>query len=270
MHWPYGGAGRSLIHERDIAAVAARALTEDGHAGAKYVLTGPEVVTQADQARIIGEEIGHPVRWVDMPREQAREAMLAEFGDPAFVTSSLDYWASLVAAPEPVTDTVRRVTGTPARTFRQWARDHADDFRPLSSAEVADRYVALFRAGRMDQAIKLAAPDVVRVAPIETGGHPVEVRGMAAIMENSGRLNADYEIHHVDVDGPFVAENRFAVRFAFDETHLPTGERTSTVKMSLYTVRDGRIVREEVYYHKPPVGLTVGPILSEDARRMGG
>jgi uncharacterized protein YbjT (DUF2867 family) len=58
VRWPYGAAARSLVHERDIAAVAVRALTEDGHVGAKYVLTGPEAVTQAEQVRIIGEVIG--------------------------------------------------------------------------------------------------------------------------------------------------------------------------------------------------------------------
>src|SRR5439155_19601936 len=43
----------ALIHERDIAAVAARALTEDGHAGRTYVRTGPQVVTQEEQVRTI-------------------------------------------------------------------------------------------------------------------------------------------------------------------------------------------------------------------------
>ena len=47
VRWPYGQAARSLIHERDIAAVAIRALTDDGHAGARYVLTGPETLTAA-------------------------------------------------------------------------------------------------------------------------------------------------------------------------------------------------------------------------------
>ena len=45
--------------------------------------------------------------------------------------------------------------------------------------------------------------------------------------------------------------DQFAVRFAFDQTHLPTGTRGTAVKMSLYTVAEGLIVREEVYYHTP-------------------
>ncbi|HEV7934870.1 MAG TPA: NAD(P)H-binding protein, partial [Actinomadura sp.] len=57
VRWIHGTAARSLIHEKDIAAVAVRALTEDGHAGAKYVLTGPETLTQVQQVHAIGEAI---------------------------------------------------------------------------------------------------------------------------------------------------------------------------------------------------------------------
>jgi hypothetical protein len=56
----------------------------------------------------------------------------------------------------------------------------------------------------------------------------------------------------VQIDDPLVRGNQFAVRFAFDQTHLPTGNRETAVKMSLYTVADAAIVREEVYYHTPP------------------
>jgi uncharacterized protein YbjT (DUF2867 family) len=129
VRWPYGKAGRSLIHERDIADVAVRALTEDGHVDARYVLTGPEVVSQTEQVRQIGEAIGREVRWEELSREAAREQLLAAWGQPAFVDGALDHWAALETQPEPVTQTVREVTGQPARTFRQWAADHADDFR---------------------------------------------------------------------------------------------------------------------------------------------
>ncbi|MGW7480483.1 SDR family oxidoreductase [Nonomuraea muscovyensis] len=135
---PYAGAARSLIHEADIAAVAFRALTEDGHAGSSHVLTGPEVLTQADQVRVIGEVIGRPLRFDEQPREEARAEMIAAWGDPAMVDGALDHWASIVAEPEPVTTTVEEVTGRPARTFREWAHDHAADF--LSPRDVADSY----------------------------------------------------------------------------------------------------------------------------------
>jgi uncharacterized protein YbjT (DUF2867 family) len=129
VRWPYGAAARSLIHERDIADVAVHALTTDGHAGQTYLLTGPAAITQAEQVRQIGAAIGRPLRWTEQSPDAARVQLLAEWGNPAFVDGALSYWASLVGNPEPVTGTVEQVTGTPARTFEQWARDHADDFR---------------------------------------------------------------------------------------------------------------------------------------------
>jgi uncharacterized protein YbjT (DUF2867 family) len=138
VRWPYGAAVRSLIHERDIAAVAVAALTTDRHGGRKYLLTGPEAITQADQVRLIGEAIGRSVRWEELAPEVARQQLLAAWGDPDFVDSALATWAGLVTQPEPVTRIVEDVTGAPARTFRRWAGDHASDFRPLSTAELAD------------------------------------------------------------------------------------------------------------------------------------
>jgi uncharacterized protein YbjT (DUF2867 family) len=146
VRWPYGAAARSLIHEHDLAAVAVRALTEDHHAGCRYLLTGPQAIVQADQVRIIGEATGRTVRWEEQPPQQARQELLTAWGDPSFVDSALATWARLVTQPEPVTHTVQDITGSPARTFQQWAADHADDFRPPSTAEVAGRYLSAFRA----------------------------------------------------------------------------------------------------------------------------
>jgi uncharacterized protein YbjT (DUF2867 family) len=140
---PFGAAARSLIHERDIAAVAVRALTGDGHGGAKYVLTGPHVVTQVEQVRIIGEAIGRSLRYEEISPKTARQQMLTEGWPPSFVDGALDVWAEMVTEPELVTSTVEEVTGAPARTFREWAIDHADDFRWPSIEEVANEYVSL-------------------------------------------------------------------------------------------------------------------------------
>ncbi|GAB3402042.1 Rossmann-fold NAD(P)-binding domain-containing protein [Flindersiella endophytica] len=126
---PYAQAARSLVHEYDLAAVAARTLTEGGHSGAAYDLTGPEVLTQADQLRVIGEVTGKRVLWQEIPRDVARREMIEEGWPEAFADSGLDHWKHIVAHPEPVTTDVEQVTGVPARTFRQWVEDHADAFR---------------------------------------------------------------------------------------------------------------------------------------------
>lgn len=125
---PYGGAKRSLIHERDIADVAVLALAEHGHVGKKHVITGPEALAQSEQARLIGEAAGRPVRWEEMPRTEAREELAAAFGDAAIADGALDTWAGFVTQPEPVTRAFEELTGKRPRTFRRWAEDHAGAF----------------------------------------------------------------------------------------------------------------------------------------------
>ena len=131
VRWPYGNAAWAPIHERDIAAVAVRALTEDGHGGAKYFLTGSEPLTQIEQVRTIGEVIKRPLRFEELSPDAARQQMTA-FMPPFIADRLLQLWAGMVAAPVPPTETVTEVTGAPARTFREWAVDHARDFQLAS------------------------------------------------------------------------------------------------------------------------------------------
>jgi uncharacterized protein YbjT (DUF2867 family) len=130
---PYPNAARSVVHERDIADVAIRALVDPRLAGRAFAVTGPEVLTQVEQVRAIGAALGCELRVEELPADVARrqyEAILgAEYADGA-----LAYWATLVDAPERATDDVERVTGHPARTFAEWARDHADDFAGRTTA----------------------------------------------------------------------------------------------------------------------------------------
>ncbi|MCX5387448.1 NAD(P)H-binding protein [Streptomyces sp. NBC_00083] len=121
-------AATAVVHERDIAAVAVRALVDDGHAGMKHILTGPQVLSRAEQVHAIGEAIGHPTRFERVSVEVARQQMLADGRPPALVEALL---ASADTRPESnlITSTVEEVTGAPARTFRSWAEEHADDFR---------------------------------------------------------------------------------------------------------------------------------------------
>lgn len=126
VRWPYANAPTAPIDERDIAAVAVRALKNDGHAGAEYVLTGPESLPQAEQLSIIGRAIGRPLRMEQIsPEEARRELQMPEF----VVNMLLDAWAAAVGQPAYVTTTVEAITGTRARTFIEWATDHASEFR---------------------------------------------------------------------------------------------------------------------------------------------
>lgn len=129
VRFPYGAAARSPVHEADLAAVAVCALTGLGHSRTTYVVTGPLAVTQADQMHAIGEAIGRRLWWEDVPAHVAREQLVGSGWPPAYADGALDYFRQLVAEPELVTSHVEEVTGRPARTFREWADEHAAAFR---------------------------------------------------------------------------------------------------------------------------------------------
>ncbi|WP_432095514.1 SDR family oxidoreductase [Streptomyces sp. bgisy100] len=126
---PYASLARPLIHERDIAAVAARVLVEDGHTGRRYVLTGPRALTTREQVDAIAMTIGRPLGFEEIPPAAAREAMLARGWPPEVADGALDAHARMMSRPEPINRVVEEITEVPARAFAEWAEDHADDFR---------------------------------------------------------------------------------------------------------------------------------------------
>ena len=124
--WPYASAPTAPIHEADIAAVAVRALLDTRHNGADYVLTGPQSLTQREQVEIIGDVIGRSLRFEELSPDEARQ----ELGFPIVAMNMLlDAWAAAVGQPALVTSTVGDITGTPARSFRDWVIDHINEFR---------------------------------------------------------------------------------------------------------------------------------------------
>ena len=128
VRWPYGAAETAPIDERDIAAVAARALYEEGHTGGDYVLTGPESLSQAEQVSVIGVALGRQIRFEELSPEEFRRETAGRWPGPV-VDMLLAAWGATIGRPAFVTSTVADVVGSPPRTFRQWAADHADAFR---------------------------------------------------------------------------------------------------------------------------------------------
>jgi uncharacterized protein YbjT (DUF2867 family) len=125
----YSDAATSPIHERDIAAVGARALVNAEHAGRSYVLTGPQSLTQPDKVRLIGEAIGKELSWAEISPEQLREAMLAQ-GLPADIPERLiGSLADYAKQPGPTSPAVEELLGRRALTFAEWAAGHAAAFR---------------------------------------------------------------------------------------------------------------------------------------------
>ena len=133
VRWPYAAAETSPVDDRDVAAVAARALYEDGHAEGDYVLTGPESLSQAQQVSIIGEVLGRPIRFEELSPDEFRRETAGSWPRPV-VDMLLAAWGATLGMPAFVTNTVLDILGSPPRTFRQWVADHAGAFRERSNA----------------------------------------------------------------------------------------------------------------------------------------
>lgn len=127
LRWPYAEATSAPIHERDIAAVAVRALMEHGHEGKKYLLSGCESLTQKRQVELIGAAIGRDLRFEEITDDESRK-QLTSIMPPFVIDRLLQIWRASVGKPALVTDTVRVVTGSDPSTFQQWAADHSTRF----------------------------------------------------------------------------------------------------------------------------------------------
>jgi uncharacterized protein YbjT (DUF2867 family) len=125
VRWAHLDVHTAPVHERDLAAVAVRALCKGGHAGREYVLTGPESLTQREQISIIGSVLGRSLTIEEISPEKARREMPMPL---PVANMLLNAWAAAAGQPAFVTSTVAEITGAPARTFHEWATDHAAEF----------------------------------------------------------------------------------------------------------------------------------------------
>ncbi|ONI77794.1 hypothetical protein ALI144C_30620 [Actinosynnema sp. ALI-1.44] len=131
VHVPYAESNTNSIHEGDIAAVAVKALLEDGHVGKAYELTGPESLTQRRQIELISAATGREIEVVDQQGDEARAALKAQFGAYAtdqVIDTMLSFYQDTMGKPADLATGVDEVLGRPGRTFAEWARDHKADF----------------------------------------------------------------------------------------------------------------------------------------------
>ena len=120
---------------------------------------------------------------------------------------------------------------------------------PTTAATVAEELVSFCKAGRNLDAINtLYSPDIVSVESMGNEAMPREMKGIDAIRGKNQWWYENNVTHSATVDGPFVGDDKFAVYYNFDVTFKPTGKRNSMEEMALYTVKDGKIVREQCLY----------------------
>lgn len=127
---PAGDGRAAYIDGADIARVAARVLTEDGHTGARYALTGPALLDHHEVAAALSAELQRPVAYHDLPPE-AFAASLAQAGLPPWFGALLaDVYGTLYrsGAAARVSDDVQRLTGTAPRSLADFLRAHRAAF----------------------------------------------------------------------------------------------------------------------------------------------
>nr|WP_203589871.1 NAD(P)H-binding protein [Streptomyces sp. SID13031] len=117
----------STIHPDDIADVTVAALTTDGHARTAYRLSGPVALRPAEQLAIVAEAIGRPLRADELSRAETHEELFGSM--PAQYAEAIEaFFGDGIIDETTVTDTVEKVTGHPARTLQEWARENAGLF----------------------------------------------------------------------------------------------------------------------------------------------
>jgi len=130
FYLPDRDARISVIDTRDIAAVAAQALTGEGHEGKAYTLSGPEALSNGEIAEKISRAIGKKVSYVDIPEEDFRKGAISAGVPPAYADALVDLQRYYVSgAGSRVTPEVERVTGRKPISFDQFARDHASAWK---------------------------------------------------------------------------------------------------------------------------------------------
>lgn len=113
-------------------------------------------------------------------------------------------------------------------------------------AEVAARVTELLREGKQEDVEHdwLATG----IESVEGLGASLSWRGKKAVLAKYRAWEADHEVHETQVEGPWVGATGFALKFRVDMTQKSTGQRRQMEEIAVYTVRNGKITREEFHF----------------------
>lgn len=116
----------------------------------------------------------------------------------------------------------------------------------MNTEEVAKRLVELCRKGEWMKALdELYAKDIVSVEAREMENMPSEMRGIDLVRGKTTWWEQNMEVHSAKVSGPFVARDTFVVQFDIDVTDKASKKRMQMSEVGIYTVKDGKVAREE-------------------------
>jgi uncharacterized protein YbjT (DUF2867 family) len=129
----YGSQGEAKVSHidlRDVAAVAVKVLTEDGHTGYAYTLTGPEAITNARIAEILSGDVGREIKYVDLPDDKLKQALLAAGVPEWTATATVDLQRFYrEGGASAVSKDVEELLGRKPIRFEQFSRDYRTAFQ---------------------------------------------------------------------------------------------------------------------------------------------
>ncbi|HVW29725.1 MAG TPA: nuclear transport factor 2 family protein [Polyangiaceae bacterium] len=119
----------------------------------------------------------------------------------------------------------------------------------MNTQEIGKKYVALCNEGKHEEILQnLFSKDVVSVEAGAPPGQERTAKGLDAIRAKGKWWADNHIVHKAEHAGPYPNDDRFAVRFTYDITNKPSGKRFTMDEIGLFTVKDGKIVREEFFY----------------------
>jgi uncharacterized protein YbjT (DUF2867 family) len=124
---PWGDIAVATIDPADLGEIIAIALTEDGHEGATYRVSGPQQLLPAEQLAILGAALGRDLTWESQTLGETRAELEAQM-PTEYVDAFFAFYVDGLIDETTVQSDAERVLGRPPRTFADWARRHAGDF----------------------------------------------------------------------------------------------------------------------------------------------
>jgi ketosteroid isomerase-like protein len=119
----------------------------------------------------------------------------------------------------------------------------------MTTLETAKTLVELCKQGKNHAAMEtLYAPDIVSIEAAAMPNAPAETRGLEGVLAKSKWWADNHVVHAATCEGPWPHGDRFIVRFSYDITHKPSNSRRQLDETALFTVKNGKIVREEFFY----------------------
>ena len=265
LRLPAGIVREPFIDTNDIADVAVASLTEAGHEGQIYEVTGPRLMTFAEAVEEISEAAGRDIRYEKIPIDDFVRGMLGEQVPEQLVSLTRYLFETVLDGRNAsTTDSVQQVLGHAPRDFSDYARktaatgvwatpaprEEVSNPVPRSNGEVHERMVRRFieevvNGGDISALDEIIHPDYVHRSPGE------ELRGREGLTALLKGYREAFPDLHIEIDGLLAAGNATVLEFTLTGTHRgellgisATGRRVNVNGMVRSRFRDGRIFEE--------------------------